>query len=500
MQTMTTDPGGIEGPAIPIPVHDPFSPLLVSRAAPVELAGLHLDSPAVQALREAGVVLVVPLVADGRLLGTINLGPRRSEQEYTTDDRNLLSTLASQLAPAVRLAALARRQEEQAAERERIDQELRVARVIQQTLLPRNLPDLVGWEIDAFYRPAREVGGDFYDVIPLEDGRVVVVEGDVTDKGVPAALVMATCRAALRAATLRAEDPGEILRLTNDALHEDIPPTMFVTCFCAVVDGGTVRFANAGHPLPILVTDDDSKPVRATGMPLGMLPGSTYEVVDISVPPGGVLVIASDGVAEAHGADGSMYGFQRVADVVRGAADPAGAVVDDVDDFAVGAQEDDITIVVLRRRNSAADSASSFRSTLLEFQLPSVDGIERDAMDRVMEAATNVGMDASRAKKLGTAVAEAVMNAAEHGNGFDPERPVDVVVSDDGSVVEVNVTDDGPGASGSVETPDIDAKIAGEQGPRGWGKFLIDQLVDELEDQIVDGRHVLTMRMRKEDT
>jgi anti-sigma regulatory factor (Ser/Thr protein kinase) len=222
--------------------------------------------------------------------------------------------------------------------------------------------------------------------------------------------------------------------------------------------------------------------------------------VEISVPNGGLLVIASDGVAEAHGADGSMYGFQRVADVVQGAKDPAGAVVDDVDDFAVGAQEDDITIVVLRRRISAKDSASSFGSTLLEFQLPSVDGIERDAMDRVMDAATGAGMELSRAKKLGTAVAEAVMNAAEHGNGFDPERPVDVVVSDDGSVVEVNVTDNGPGAGENIDTPDIDAKIAGDQGPRGWGRFLIEKLVDELEDQVVDGRHTLTMRMRKEDS
>lgn len=487
------------GPVVPIPEHDPLTSLLVSRAAPVELSGLSLASPALDLLRAAGVVLVVPLVADGRLLGTINLGARRSEQEYTTDDRSLLATLASQLAPAVRLATLARRQEEQAAERERIDQELRVARVIQQTLLPRNLPDLPGWEIDAFYRPAREVGGDFYDVIALGDGRVVVVEGDVTDKGVPAALVMATCRAALRAATLRADDPGEILRLTNEALFEDIPATMFVTCFCAVIDGAEVRFANAGHPLPVLVAEGVATPVRATGMPLGMLPGSTYDVVGIEVPQGGLLVVVSDGVAEAHGADGAMYGFGRVADVVATADDPVGAVVEDIDRFAVGSQEDDITIVVLRRQASAVDSASAFGTALLEFQVPSVDGVERDAMDRVMVAAEGAGMEATRARKLGTAVAEAVMNAAEHGNDFDPDRPVEVVVTDAGESIEVHIADSGSVAVAAPEVPDIDAKVAGDQSPRGWGRFLIEKLVDHAEDREVDGRHVLTIRMRKEE-
>ncbi len=491
------DPAG-SGPLVPIPAHDPLAALLVSKLAPVELSGLNLDSPALEALKAAGVVLVVPLVVEETLLGTINLGARMSEQGYTSDDRSLLSTLASQLAPAVRLASLARRQEEEAATRERIDQELQVARVIQQTLLPRDLPSLPGWEVGAFYRPAREVGGDFYDMVPLDDGRVVVFEGDVTDKGVPAALVMATTRAALRSAAERSDDPGEILRRTNETLVDDIPPTMFVTCFCGVIDGDLIRFANAGHPLPLLVDRDGVVPVRATGMPLGMLPGSSYEVVEMKIPADGVVVIASDGVAEAHGPDGSMYGFDRVARVVAGSDDPVGAVVEDVDKFAP-VQEDDITIVVLRRRPSAAEAAGAFGSTLLEIELPSDPGVEREAMDRVVAVASGAGMTEARLRKLGTAVAEAVMNAAEHGNRFEPHRTVAVVVHDTGKALLVDVVDEGPGEASELVVPDIEAKVAGEQSPRGWGRFLIEQLVDHVEHREVSGRHVLTMTMNKED-
>jgi serine phosphatase RsbU (regulator of sigma subunit)/anti-sigma regulatory factor (Ser/Thr protein kinase) len=488
-------------PSIPIPPTDPLASLLVSRAEPVDLTGLELDSSALAELREAGVVLVVPLIHDGRLLGTVNLGPRKSEQDYTTDDRSLLATLASQLAPAIRLASLARRQEEEAAERQRIAQELQVARVIQQTLLPTDLPDLPGWTVSAHYRPAREVGGDFYDVIETADGRIVVVEGDVTDKGVPAALVMATCRAALRAAAEITSDPGQILARANRTMVDDIPPGMFVTCFCGVVelDTGRVRYANAGHPVPIVVIDGIAREFRASGMPLGLLAESTYEVVEADLPAGAVLVVASDGVAEAFDPEGAMYGFDRVARVVGEADDdPIDALLDDVDAFTFGAQDDDITIVALRRRSSAELAATAFVEPLLQMELASEEGCERAAMERVKEVATGLGMDAARVDKLGTAVAEAVMNAAEHGNGYDPGRMVGVALTDlDGAVV-VAVSDSGGGVvDGDLVEPDLEAKLDGEQTPRGWGRFLIERLVDEAVDRTVDGSHVLELRMRK---
>ena len=159
-------------------------------------------------LRAAGVALVVPLVTQGELIGTLNLGPRLSEQDYSTDDRRLLATLAAQAAPAIRVAQLVREQAAEAAERERFEQELKVAQLIQQQFLPRELPNLPEWQVAAYYGPARVVGGDFYDFIDLGEGRIGVVVGDVTDKGVPAALVMARTHSILRAEAPRLVEPG----------------------------------------------------------------------------------------------------------------------------------------------------------------------------------------------------------------------------------------------------------------------------------------------------
>ena len=199
------------------------------------------------------MALVVPLVSQGELIGTLNLGPRLSEQDYSTDDRRLLTTLAAQAAPAIRVAQLVREQAHEAAERERIEQEMRVATLIQQQFLPRELPNLPQWQIAAYYGPARAVGGDFYDFIEMPDGRIGIAVGDVTDKGVPAALVMARTHSILRAEASRSDSPGEILARANALLEPEMPARMFVTCLFAILEPETGRIvmANAG-PQPAL--------------------------------------------------------------------------------------------------------------------------------------------------------------------------------------------------------------------------------------------------------
>jgi Stage II sporulation protein E (SpoIIE)/GAF domain len=276
----TLAPAEIPPERAPIEIgpNDPLLAFLQSASGPVEIDTLDLDSPALTELKAAGVKLAVPLVSQGELIGVLNLGPRLSEQDYSSDDRRLLDNLAAQAAPALRVAQLVREQEAEAATRQRFEQELEVARLIQQNFLPKELPDLPGWQVSAYYRPAREVGGDFYDVIPLPEGKVGFVVGDVTDKGVPAALVMAATRSVLRASAQRLVNPGETLERVNEHLCPDMPEKMFVTCLYGVLDPATghLRFANAGHDLPYVKTADGVVELRARGMPLGLMAGMVY--------------------------------------------------------------------------------------------------------------------------------------------------------------------------------------------------------------------------------
>ena len=347
-------------PQIDIAPNDPILAYLAGVSGVVEVEKLDLDSPALDEMKRAGVKLLVPLVSQGELIGLLNLGPRLSQQEYSADDRKLLSDLATQTAPAVRVAQLVRQQQLEAKERERIEQELRVASLIQQTLLPKALPELPGYEVAAYYQPAREVGGDFYDFMALDDGRLGLVVGDVTDKGVPAALVMATTRTMLRAAAQRLLSPGEVLKRVNDVLVQDIPPNMFVTCLYAILepDTGRLLYANAGHDLPYrrrAGRSEGAEELRARGMPLGLMPGMEYEEKEIVVEKGESVLFYSDGLVEAHDPGREMFGFPRLQGLVgthrSGGSSLVSFLLSELARFTGEGweQEDDITIVTLDR-------------------------------------------------------------------------------------------------------------------------------------------------------
>src|SRR5215212_11499736 len=202
----------------------------------------------------------------------------------------------------------------EAQERERIEQELQVARQIQQELLPESLPELDGWRIAAYYGPAREVGGDFYDFLELSSGRLGLVVGDATGHGMPAALVMASTRGMLRAVVQSLESPGEVLARVNEALVADIPPSTFVTCFYGILDpkSGHLVYANAGHDLPYLWHGGATEELRARGMPLGLMPGTRYEEKEVVLEIGDSTLFYSDGLVEAHNPQREMFGFPRL--------------------------------------------------------------------------------------------------------------------------------------------------------------------------------------------
>jgi serine phosphatase RsbU (regulator of sigma subunit)/predicted ester cyclase len=256
------------------------------------------------------------------------------------------------------LAELAQqRLEQERIERERIEQELRVARRIQQASLPEKVPDLEGWQIVPYYQPAREVGGDFYDFFELPEGRLGLVVGDATGKGVPAALVMASARSMLRAVAQGTEySPGGVLGRVNDALATDIPANMFITCFYAILDpeSGRLIYANAGHDLPYVWQNGEAEELRARGMPLGLMPGMSYEQKEIVLEGGDSALFYSDGLVEAHDPQRDMFGFLRLRALVREHGKQESleeALLEQLYSF-VGEgweQEDDITLLTLRR-------------------------------------------------------------------------------------------------------------------------------------------------------
>jgi len=254
---------------------------------------------------------------------------------------------------------LAQELEQERVERERIEQELQVARHIQQASLPKEVPELEGWQISPFYQPAREVGGDFYDFHLLSEGRVGIVVGDATGKGVPAALVMSTTCGMLQAVSqaFDSSSPGEVLEQVNKTLVARIPSNMFVTCFYAILDPerSTLSYANAGHDLPYLRRHGgECEELRARGMPLGIMPGMGYEQKEIVLEEGEAALFYSDGLVEAHDPEGGMFGFPRLQALVAEHSEENSLeerLLEELYSF-VGEgweQEDDITLLTLRR-------------------------------------------------------------------------------------------------------------------------------------------------------
>lgn len=488
----------------------------------VEVGKLDLESPLMSEMRARGIELVVPMVSQGSVIGLLALGPRRSRQPYSAGDRAFVTSLAAQAAPAIRVGQMVRQQQVEAQERERIEQELRVAQLIQQTLLPQALPELPGWQVATVYRPARVIGGDFYDFIMLNDGRLGIIIADVTSKGVPAALVMATTRSVLRTAAMLLDSPGRTLIRANELLCPDMPPNMFVTCLYAILDPATGRlsYANAGHPLPLRRRVGGLDELRVTGLPLGLMPDARYEDRETTVAPGETVLFYSDGLIEAHDREQAMLGVPRLQQIMTSYPEGSSGMIEHViNNFMrlTGTDweaEDDVTIVTLQRAVTSSRLTVSVRGsderasevaeeeewrTLDEWSMANEPGNERLAMERATAALRPFGLSSQRIERLRTAIAEATLNAMEHGNQYRADSHVRLEVRMSKRAVMVNISDQGGGADiMNLESPSIEAKLMSRQSPRGWGMLLIKQMVDEVSSINEGSRHTVQLVLHLE--
>jgi anti-sigma regulatory factor (Ser/Thr protein kinase) len=321
---------------------------------------------------------------------------------------------------------------------------------------------------------------------------------------------MARTHSVLRAEASRLSSPGEILSRANDLLVPEMPARMFVTCLFAVLDPATGRIviANAGHNLPFVRSGGTVTELRATGMPLGLLPGIRYEEVEGTIEPDSNVLLYSDGLVEAHDPGREMFGFDRLRAAL--VVDDAGSelldrLLETLNAFtgADHEQEDDITLVTLRRSAGVADGLAD-STALTSFSLPGVTGNDREAMDRVAAAVADLDLPADRLDRLKTAVSEAAMNAIEYGSQGRADVPFDVSVAVTTTDVVVRVTDralSGPVPS-DPEAPDLERKLTGDQKPRGWGLFLIEHMVDAMDVSADEaaGTQTVTLRIAREET
>ena len=315
----------LAAPEIEIAPNDPIVAYFASASGVVEIDKLDLDSPALRAMKAADIKVVVPLVSQGELIRASQPGAAPLP-EYSADDLQAPQRSGNPdgtcgagrptrpPAAATGPGARAHRAGAQGCAPDPTDPPAQTC------------ARLAGYQLAAYYQPAREVGGDFYDFLELDNGHLGLVVGDVTDGSVPAAIVMATTHTCmLRASAQRLDSPGEVLKRVNDVIVRDIPPNMFITCLYAILDPetGLLRFANAGHDLPYREAQASSsggaEELRATGMPLGLLPGMSYEEKEIVLQRGDSVLFYSDGWSRPTTPSGEYFGFPAVAGAGWGA-------------------------------------------------------------------------------------------------------------------------------------------------------------------------------------
>lgn len=372
------------------------------------------------------------------------------------------------------------------AERElqQLERDLAAARAIQTGMLPRDWRLPPGWQLTAHLHPAREVGGDFYDLIDLGDGRFGLGVGDAAGKGLPAALLMASAVSLLRSQAPLHERPDQVLAAVNRLMCPRLLPMAFVTLAYAVVDTRrhTVRVACAGHFPPLL--GGQELPILSA-LPLGVDPDAEYAEQVCALQPGSSLLLYSDGLLEGVGPDGYRL-HARWRQVVGGAGGRADELARRLIEpvrprIEQGALEDDVTLLLL-----VAPAES-------QFEIPSQDGAELEAAERAARFARDYG-PAERADDVASAVGEACLNAIAHGNGFAADRPVRVSLRAGPDWLEAAVTDSGPLFTPPERPPDMAQQMAGEGPFQGWGFHLIRAMADEVRIVPTESGKQVTMR------
>ena len=355
VHTMIRRPG-IRAGTVPRSIENTAFFLVMGTGEPLMVENLQDDNrfpDTSDASEKANSLMAVPIEYKGEAIGVLILVDRQENKPFTDRDLRLATLLASEAGPLIENARLV----EEAFERRAMDKERELAEEVWRRFLPAQLPVVDGFELAARCDPAQKVGGDYYDVICLGDGKTLVALGDVSGSGMPAALLMSNLQAALRVSLGTDPDLEHLASMINMHLCTTTDPERFATLFLGIVDPAErkLKFVNAGHNPPILFHADGSwEELPATGIPVGFYPDAQYEAPEFSLSSGDCLLIHSDGIPEAFSVQEEMFGDERMVEVVKGKYGvPAQEVLESVllavEEWSKGstAYQDDRTLLVL---------------------------------------------------------------------------------------------------------------------------------------------------------
>ena len=466
---------------------DKLLALIVEKASAVveaESTRIVLDDSADDQLTNTGNILRAPVIdSRGKRVGVIE--SKASKKVFDAHDESLMHAVAAHVAVAIERARMTE-----------VHQSLRIASEIQMRMLPSgtvSLPDNAPFAIRAFIRPAKQVGGDLYD-FSWNDDRLFFCVGDVTGKGIGAALVMAMTKTLLRAHAAFQDDPAAILSAVNARLHEETDPAMFVTAFCGFLDlrDGTLRYSNAGHEPPLLRSGHTVDRLQSkAGLPLGVLRSFNYVVEQTQLKPDDSLLLYTDGVTDASNRAEQLFSAARLREVVErcGDATPSSIVSDvaaSVDRFADGTpQADDIALLCVQFR--PREFAKIFNRNIAE-----LDGV----FELVGRFFASIEADDATRHAVELAAEELFTNLLRHNpNGGEK---IEIRLGLEGDDVALRVTDfNAPPFDIRSQAPEVNVDRPLEQRtPGGLGLFLVKSMMDRVAYHHEDGNSTVTLYKR----
>ena len=387
-------------------------------------------------------------------------------------------------------------------QKDRMQEELNVGHTIQMSMLPQAFPafpDRTEFDLHALLKPAREVGGDFYDFFLLDDDRICLVVGDVSGKGVPAALFMAVSQTMIKTAAKGDTSPASIVTRVNDVLSADNPTSMFVTLFLAIVDfrSGCFSYCNAGHNPPYIVRADGGLTClnQRHGVVMGAMEELAYGESEGRLSEGDALFLFTDGVTEAMDTDGQLYDETRLEQLLEGvdksgAESLTGTVLESVEKFALGAeQSDDITILAYYARQSSETGAGNTLDLTIDADVAQI----AEALEKVQAFADKVELPVGTGQKMGMILDELLSNSILHGFEDPTGHEIDVHIHADAKRLTLKVRDEGiPFNPFTLSRPDTSLSV-NERDIGGLGVMLVREMTDSQGYERLSGHNVITL-------